>query len=68
MMWRHGDAAHPFHDERFAASSDESWTHRKGSTWREVLTDVYLRMDPVLGRIREQVFGKKTLRPPEKGK
>ena len=60
MMWRHGDAAHPFHDERFAASSDESWTHRKGSTWREVLTDVYLRMDPVLGRIREHI-GRDTL-------
>jgi predicted AlkP superfamily phosphohydrolase/phosphomutase len=55
MMWRHGDAAHPFHDERFAASSDEEWTHRKGSTWREVLMDVYMRMDPVLGRIREHI-------------
>ena len=55
MMWRHGDAAHPFHDENLAASSDEAWTHRKGSTWREVLEDVYLRMDPVLGQIRAQL-------------
>jgi len=55
MMWRHGDAAHPFHDEGLAASSDEGWTHRPGSTWREVLEDVYLRMDPVLGRIRAQL-------------
>ncbi len=55
MMWRHGDAQHPFHDEAFAASSDESWTHRPGSTWREVVQDLYLRMDPVLGRIRERL-------------
>lgn len=55
MMWRHEDAQHPFHDERLAASSDEAWTHRAGSTWREVIEDVYARMDPVLGRIRAQL-------------
>ena len=60
MMWRHGDSKHPFHDERLAASSDEEWTHRPGSTWREVLADVYMRMDPVLGRIREHI-GRDTL-------
>ncbi len=55
MMWRHEDAQHPFHDERFAASPDEDWTHRPGSTWREALEDIYLRMDPVVGRIREHI-------------
>jgi predicted AlkP superfamily phosphohydrolase/phosphomutase len=55
MMWRHADKQHPYHDEAFAAGSDESWTHRPGSTWSEVLEDVYLRMDPVLGRIRERL-------------
>jgi predicted AlkP superfamily phosphohydrolase/phosphomutase len=55
MMWRHDDEKHPFHDASFAAGSDEAWTHRPGSTWREVLEDVYLRMDPVLGRIRAQL-------------
>ena len=60
MMWRHGDEKHPLHDERLAASSDEEWTHRPGSTWRDVLADVYMRMDPVLGRIRERI-GRDTL-------
>jgi predicted AlkP superfamily phosphohydrolase/phosphomutase len=55
MLWRHGDARHPAHDEPLAASADEGWTHRPGSTWREALEDVYLRMDPVLGRIRERL-------------
>jgi predicted AlkP superfamily phosphohydrolase/phosphomutase len=55
MMWRHEDAQHPFHDEGFAASADEAWTHRPGSTWREVLEDIYLRMDPVVGQIRERI-------------
>lgn len=55
MLWRHGDAQHPFHDEAFATRSDENWTHRPGSTWREVVEDLYLRMDPVLGRIRERL-------------
>ncbi len=55
MMWRHDDAQHPFHDERFAAGPDEEWTHRPGSTWREALEDIYLRMDPVVGRIRERI-------------
>ncbi|MBK7642389.1 MAG: alkaline phosphatase family protein [Planctomycetes bacterium] len=55
MMWRHEDEQHPFHDTRFAAGSDEDWTHRPGSTWREVLEDIYLRMDPALGRIRESM-------------
>ena len=55
MMWRHGDREHPAHDEAFARGEDESWTHRPGSTWSEVLEDIYLRMDPVLGRIRAQL-------------
>lgn len=52
MLWRHGDREHPFHDEALAKSGDESWTHRPGSTWSEALEDLYLRMDPVIGRIR----------------
>lgn len=61
MMWRHGDAEHPSHDEAFAGSDSSGWSHRAGSTWRDVIADLYMRMDPVLGRLRAKLPADATL-------
>ena len=55
MMWRHADPEHPHHDEAFAAEGSDWWSGREGSVWRDIIDDLYLRMDPVLGRVRERV-------------
>lgn len=55
MMWRHFDAGHPHHDVEFAAEDSAAWSHRPGSTWKDVIHDLYLGMDPVLGRLRERL-------------
>jgi hypothetical protein len=52
MMWRHGDGQHPFHDAALAAESSERWSGRAGSTWKDTLHDLYLQMDPIVGRVR----------------
>lgn len=60
MMWRHADRAHPFYDEA-VAGQDSSWfSGRPGSTLHDVVADLYMKMDPVLGKIRERV-GEDTL-------
>jgi predicted AlkP superfamily phosphohydrolase/phosphomutase len=55
MMWRHFDAEHPYHDAEFAAEDSSAWSHRPGSTWKDVIYDLYLGMDPVLGHLRERL-------------
>jgi predicted AlkP superfamily phosphohydrolase/phosphomutase len=55
MMWRHADESHPHHDARLAAEDSSRWSRRPGSTWRDVIDDLYLGMDPVLGHLRERV-------------
>jgi predicted AlkP superfamily phosphohydrolase/phosphomutase len=55
MMWRHFDAQHPHHDETFAEEDSSAWSTRPGSTWKDVIHDLYLRMDPVLGHLRERM-------------
>jgi predicted AlkP superfamily phosphohydrolase/phosphomutase len=55
MMWRHFDGAHPAHDPELAAADSSDWSKRPGSTWRDTVHDLYLRMDPVVGRIRERL-------------
>lgn len=55
MMWRLTDPKHPYYDEELA-SHDSSWySHREGSTWKDTIHDVILRMDPVLGEIQERI-------------
>ncbi len=61
MMWRHADPAHPAHDPAFAARSSEAWSRRAGSTWRDMIQDLYIKIDPILGRIRERLGGDVTL-------
>jgi predicted AlkP superfamily phosphohydrolase/phosphomutase len=55
MMWRHGDTAHPHHEPALAAESSTSWSGREGSTWKDTVFDLYIKMDDVLGRLRERV-------------
>jgi predicted AlkP superfamily phosphohydrolase/phosphomutase len=55
MMWRHADAEHPAHDVAFAARDSAAWSGRSGSTWRDVIADLYLRMDPVIGDLRSKL-------------
>ncbi len=55
MMWRHSDEQHPHHDRVLAAKDSEWWSGREGSTWKDVLIDLYLKMDGVLGEVRSRV-------------
>ncbi|MDP6763893.1 MAG: alkaline phosphatase family protein [Planctomycetota bacterium] len=57
MMWRVHDEAHPAHQPvaEFAARDSSDWSGREGSTWKDVIYDLYLLMDPVLGKLRERV-------------
>lgn len=61
MMWRHGDEAHPHHDPAFAAQDSSKWSKRPGSTWKESIQDLYMRMDPAIGHIRERLGPDTTL-------
>ncbi|MFT5051496.1 MAG: putative AlkP superfamily phosphohydrolase/phosphomutase [Chlamydiales bacterium] len=60
MMWRHQDEEHPFHEADVAAGDSSWWTGRDDSTWKTVIHDLYLKMDPILGQVREAV-GEDTL-------
>ena len=55
MMWRHGDEEHPHHEPEFAARDSSWWSKRPGSTWKDIIADLYMEMDPVLGRVREAI-------------
>jgi predicted AlkP superfamily phosphohydrolase/phosphomutase len=61
MLWRHRDAQHPAHDPAFAARDSSVWSSRAGSTWREAVLDLVLRMDPVLGELRRRLGDDTTL-------
>ena len=61
MMWRHSDEEHPHHEPALAAEDSSWWSQRDGSTWKDVIHDLYMEMDPVLGRLREKVGEDTTL-------
>lgn len=61
MMWRHSDEKHPHHEPPLAAEDSSWWSQRPGSTWKDVIHDLYMEMDPVLGRLREKVGEDTTL-------
>ncbi len=61
MMWRHSDTGHPDHDAALAAQDSSWWSGRKGSTWKDVILDLYLEMDAVVGRLRERIGEEATL-------
>jgi predicted AlkP superfamily phosphohydrolase/phosphomutase len=55
MLWRHGDPKHPHHDKELAAQDSSGWSGRESSTWKDVIHDLYLRMDPILGAVRQRL-------------
>lgn len=55
MMWRHTDPAHPFFDPAVAGQDSSWWSGRDGSTWQDVIDDLYLKMDPLLGKVLDRV-------------
>ena len=55
MMWRHHDASHPAHDPEVASQDASGWSGRPGSTWKDTVHELYVKMDPVLGQIRERL-------------
>lgn len=55
MMWRHQDPAHPFFDAALAAQSSAWWSGREDTTWRDVVEDLYLKMDPILGAVLDRI-------------
>jgi predicted AlkP superfamily phosphohydrolase/phosphomutase len=57
MMWRHSDAEHPHHEPEIASRDSSWWSKRSGSTWKDVIADLYMEMDPVLGRVRAAIGG-----------
>jgi predicted AlkP superfamily phosphohydrolase/phosphomutase len=61
MMWRHHDPRHPAHDVALAKKDAAAWTGREGSTLQDTVYDLYLRMDPALGRVRERLGDNVTL-------
>ena len=63
MMWRFHDEEHPQHEQIAAMAAEDSseWSGREGSRWKEVVYDLYLLMDPVLGRLRERIGDDATL-------
>ncbi|HVS18446.1 MAG TPA: alkaline phosphatase family protein [Planctomycetota bacterium] len=61
MMWRHRDEHHPMHDAALAAEDSSAWSGRAGSTWKDVIADLYLQMDPLVGHLRERIGEDATL-------
>lgn len=57
MMWCVADEEHPQHGRvsGLAASDSSAWSGRPGSTWREVISDLYMQMDPVLGTVLDRL-------------
>lgn len=57
MMWRFHDQDHPQHSqiEELAKQDSSEWSEREGSQWKDVVYDLYMLMDPVLGQLRERV-------------
>ena len=55
MMWRHQDPEHPFYDAEIAGQDSSDWSGREGSQWKDVVDDIYLRMDPILGKVLDRV-------------
>ncbi len=62
MVWRLSDEGHPQFEKMkgLAAEDSSAWSGREGSTWKDVVHDLYIKMDPILGRLRERV-GEDTL-------
>jgi predicted AlkP superfamily phosphohydrolase/phosphomutase len=60
MMWRLQDEQHPSFDADIAAQDSTWFTERAGTTWKTIIRDLYVKMDPVLGQLRKRI-GEDTL-------
>ncbi|MFT6111169.1 MAG: putative AlkP superfamily phosphohydrolase/phosphomutase, partial [Planctomycetota bacterium] len=61
MMWRHQDPDHPFYDPEIANQDSSTWSGRDGTAWKDVVDDLYLRLDPILGKVLDRVGDKATV-------
>jgi predicted AlkP superfamily phosphohydrolase/phosphomutase len=57
MLWRFADPQHPDHASDYYERDNSPWTEREGSRWKDVIMDLYLRMDPVVGKLRQRLEG-----------
>ncbi|MEZ5979145.1 MAG: alkaline phosphatase family protein [Planctomycetota bacterium] len=55
MLWRHTDPDHPMYDAAMAVDDTSWWSGREGSQWKDVVHDIYLRIEPVIADIRERM-------------
>lgn len=61
MMWRHQDPDHPFYDPEIANQDSSTWSGRDGTAWKDVVDDLYLRLDPILGKVLDRVGDETTV-------
>ena len=55
MLWRFADEQHPDHPAEYADRSTAQWMERQDAVFGEVLDDIYLRVEPVLGDLRARM-------------
>ena len=55
MMWRHSDPEHPSYDAELAREDSTWWSDREGSTWSDIIDDLYLKIDPFVGTVLDRV-------------
>jgi predicted AlkP superfamily phosphohydrolase/phosphomutase len=55
MLWRHVDPEHPFHDAALAEDDISWWSGREGTRFKDVVHELYVKMDPVIGEIRARM-------------
>jgi predicted AlkP superfamily phosphohydrolase/phosphomutase len=55
MLWRFTDPAHPDHPADYYERDNSPWTERDGSRWKDVIQDLYLRIDFVVGKLRQRL-------------
>ena len=55
MLWRHADPEHPFHDAALAADDISWWSGRTGSQFKDIVHELYVKIDPIIGEIRARM-------------
>jgi len=55
MLWRHADPEHPFHDAALATDDISWWSGRQGSQFKDVVHELYVKIDPIIADIRARM-------------
>lgn len=55
MLYRFSDREHPHFPEDYDGKSNADLTGREGSVWNDIIDDVYLRVEPVVAKLRERL-------------